>query len=147
MNFGLYITTGKDQQQRALLKPARKHGCQPDRGRTFQDDPIALPGISQRRLYLCFADQEQIGQVSTQDRDRQRTIFHRSGQPIRQAADVMNATFYLRVSDKLQIKVLKAGGAEKTYMIEIGPRPVTTTPAAPAGAKPLGNGIPISQKQ
>lgn len=74
-------------------------------------------------------------------------IIDISGQPIRQAADVMNATFYLRVSDKLQIKVLKAGGAEKTYMIEIGPRPVTTTPAAPAGAKPLGNGIPISQKQ
>ena len=71
-------------------------------------------------------------------------ILEINDQPIRQAADVMNATFYLRVSDKIAIKVRKANGDEKTYMIEIGPRPVAPATTVPAGSKPLGQGIPIS---
>jgi len=70
-------------------------------------------------------------------------IVEINGQPIRQAADVMNATFYLRVSDKLSIKVRKAAGEERIYEIQIGPRPVSPATTVPA-SKSLGEGIPIS---
>lgn len=65
-------------------------------------------------------------------------ILEINAQPIRQAADVMNATFYLRVSDKMTIKILNAKGEDKVFVIQIGPRPVS--PPAP---RP-GEGIPIS---
>jgi serine protease Do len=68
-------------------------------------------------------------------------ILEINGQPIREAADVMNATFYLRVSDKMTIKVRKSTGEEKSYQIQIGPRPVQQQKPP---AQKLGQGIQIS---
>ena len=67
-------------------------------------------------------------------------ILEINNQPIHQAADVMNATFYLRVSDMMTIKVRNVKGEEKTFTIEIGLRPILPP-------KQLGDGIPVSQKQ
>jgi S1-C subfamily serine protease len=61
-----------------------------------------------------------------------------NGEKIAKANDVMKATFYLRVNDKITIRVRDDKGVEKDHQIQIGPRP------GPARL-PLGQGIPASE--
>ena len=97
-------------------------------------NPLAEPKVIVERVY-SGTSAEQAG-VKKGD-----VVLKINGLKVSQAADVMNATYYLRVDDKITVTARNAAGQEKDFVIRIGPRPV-------APAKPrAGDGIPVSQKQ
>jgi serine protease Do len=106
-------------------------------GIAIREEALNAKGEPDPRVYVENVHPGTSAQMSGIKKGDQLVAIN--GQKIQDAEDVMKATFYLRVNDRIVIRVRSDKGQETDHQIQIGPRPVT-----PARV-PLGEGIPASQ--